>query len=77
MYCGWAAGALIVYGVSIPLTFHSLRHRVQEIRENAGHDIFLTIVGNKCDLLDRRIVFTEEGMAFARIENAVFTETSD
>jgi GTPase SAR1 family protein len=39
---------------------------VQDFREIAGNESFITIVGNKCDLGEGRLVIHEEGEAKAK-----------
>jgi small GTP-binding protein len=71
-----AIGALLLYDVSTSLSFQSLSHWMQELRENADCNIAVMLVGNKCDLQELRAVSTDEGVEFAKRKNLLFIETS-
>lgn len=46
------------------------------IKKNANEDVVKTIIGNKCDLDDRRVISTEKGQEMAKNHNIPFLETS-
>jgi small GTP-binding protein len=69
-------GALLLYDVSARQTFQSLARWLQVLREHAGSNIVVMLVGNKCDLREQRAVSTNDATAFANREKLLFIETS-
>ena len=51
-----AAGALLVYDITCPISFSSLEQWVQEIRYNANENITLILVANKSDQEEKRAI---------------------
>jgi Ras-related protein Rab-2A len=49
---------------------------LEQARQNGNPNTTITLVGNKCDLEDRRVVSTEEGAKFAADNGLLFTEAS-
>ena len=49
---------------------------MQEIEKFANNNVCIVLVGNKCDLTDRRQVSTEEGQELASYYNIPYLETS-
>ena len=43
---------------------------------STNHDLIKMLVGNKCDMLDKRVVKKEEGMKCALKHHMMFIETS-
>lgn len=64
-YYRGAVGALLLYDVTKPSTFASVKRWVEELREHASPHIVTMLVGNKTDLESLRAVTTEEAAAFA------------
>ena len=54
MYYRGAAAAIIVYDISIESTFKCMKKWVKELTQFGPKDIILAVVGNKCDLEDKR-----------------------
>ncbi|KAH9011347.1 GTPase [Lactarius hengduanensis] len=75
-YYRGAVGALLMYDVTKPSTFASVKKWVEELREHASPHIVTLIVGNKTDLESLRSVTTEEAAAFAAENGMEFIETS-
>ncbi|KAI1321631.1 Ras- protein ric2 [Mortierella claussenii] len=71
-----AVGALLVYDISKLSTFENLERWLTELREHAGTNVVVVLVGNKSDLRHLRAVGTEEGKAFAEKHGLLFLETS-
>ena len=44
--------------------------------QNASPDVKLLLIGNKCDLEERRVVSSERGEEFAQSQGIPFMETS-
>ena len=75
-YYQGAHGILIVYDVTDPSSFESLKNWHSEIKKYANSDVELLIIGNKCDLEDKRAISYEEGKKYADDLNIPFFETS-
>ena len=57
-------------------TFSHLTRWLEEVRQNGNPDMVIMLIGNKCDLDQRRQVSTEEGERFAKENQLIFMETS-
>ncbi|KAG0018167.1 hypothetical protein BGZ80_007492, partial [Entomortierella chlamydospora] len=71
-----AVGALLVYDISKASSFQNLERWLSELKEHAGPNIVLALIGNKSDLRHLRAVGTEDGKALAEKHNMLFLETS-
>lgn len=71
-----AAGALLVYDITRRDTFNHLTRWLEQARQNGNPNTTIMLVGNKCDLEDRRVVSTQEGAKFASDNGLLFVETS-
>jgi len=76
VYYRGAVGALLLYDVTKPSTFTSVKRRVEELREHASPHIVTMLVGNKTDLESLRSVTAEEAATFAAENGMGFIETS-
>ncbi|KAK7114956.1 hypothetical protein V1264_000920 [Littorina saxatilis] len=76
MYYRGAAAAVIVYDVTRPHTYKSVKGWIQELRSFGPQDIVIAIAGNKCDLEDLREVTEKEAQEYASSIGAIFGETS-
>ena len=68
-YCRYyrgAVGALLVYDIAKHLTYENVEHWLNELQDNAGSNIVIMSVGNKCDLWHLRAVLTEEAKGVCR-----------
>ncbi|KAF0989486.1 hypothetical protein HZS_3431 [Henneguya salminicola] len=75
-YYRGAAGALLVYDITRRETFSHLVTWLDDVRQHASPNIVIMLIGNKCDLEDKREVKREEGEAFSREYGLIFMETS-
>jgi Ras-related protein Rab-11A len=64
-YYRGAVGALLLYDVTKPSTFASVKGWVDELREHASPHVVTMLVGNKTDLVSLRSVTAEEAATFA------------
>lgn len=71
-----AQGIIIVYDVTDRETFDNVRTWINEIEKYSQAGVCKILVGNKCDMEDRRQVTFEEGQEFASQFNMPFLETS-
>jgi Ras-related protein Rab-1A len=75
-YYRGAAGIMLVYDISEPDSFNNLNSWLIEVEKNASKDVNKILVGNKCDLEDRRKISFEQGKEFAETHGMKFLETS-
>jgi len=74
------SGCVIVYDVTRPATFESVKVWLEEVRQVVGDpgqsNIQYLLIGNKTDLVDEIVVPTQEGLKFAQQNQMAFMETS-
>jgi len=75
-YYRGAAGALLVYDITRRETFNHLTSWLDDARQHSNSNMVIMLIGNKCDLEDRRAVQYEEGQQFAQENGLIFMETS-
>jgi len=75
-YYRGAAGALLVYDITRRETFEHLTTWLEDCRKFSNQNIVIMLIGNKCDLENKRAVSNEEGEAFAKQHGLTFLETS-
>jgi Ras-related protein Rab-8A len=64
-YFRGALGILLVYDVTNRGSFSNIRNWMAQLQAHADADVNRILVANKCDLVDARVVTTEEGQAMA------------
>ena len=75
-YFRGAQGILLLYDVTDRRSFESIRNWVSQIQQHADVNVNKILVGNKCDMLDEKVVSTEEGQKLAREFGMDFFECS-
>ncbi|CAD8172171.1 unnamed protein product [Paramecium octaurelia] len=75
-YYRGAHGIIIVYDITDRESFDSVKMWMSEIDKYAQEDVIRMLVGNKCDVEDKRAVSYEEGEALAKQLKLQFIETS-
>ena len=65
-----------MYDIAKHLSFENAGKWLKEVRDHAGSNIVVMLVGNKCDLRHLQAVPTEEARAYAEKNNLSFIETS-
>lgn len=75
-YYRGSAGALIVFDVTSVDSFKNVDKWLQDLRDVARSDVVTVLIGNKCDLADKRAVSTEEARAYAEANGMLYFETS-
>ena len=68
--------ALVVYDISSKDSFNNVINWIEDCKNQSSKTIFMVLVGNKCDLNDKRQVSFEEGKEFAEKNDMMFYETS-
>ena len=51
-------GIMLVYDITQEKSFENIKNWIRNIEENASHDVEKMLLGNKCELNDKRQVFT-------------------
>lgn len=75
-YYRGAMGIMLVYDITNAKTFENISKWLRNIDEHANEDVEKMILGNKCDMEDKRQVSKERGEAIAREHAIPFLETS-
>lgn len=75
-YYRGAMGIMLVYDVNNERSFENIKNWIRNIEENASADVEKMLLGNKCDLADRRQVSKERGEQLAVEYGIKFMETS-
>ena len=65
VYYRCTEGIMLVYDITNLESFNNLNSWLIEIKEYISEDIYVILVGNKCDEEDRREVSFEQGKNFA------------
>jgi Ras-related protein Rab-10 len=75
-YYRGAMGIMLVYDITNAKSFDNIAKWLRNIDEHASEDVEKMILGNKCDMADRRMVSRERGEQIASNYNIRFLETS-
>ena len=67
---------MLVYDVTNEKSFENIKNWIRNIEENASADVEKMLLGNKCELTDRRQVSKERGEQLAVEYGIKFMETS-
>lgn len=69
-------GIMLVYDVTNEKSFENIKNWIRNIEENASADVEKMLLGNKCELTNKRQVSKERGEALAIEYGIKFMETS-
>eukprot|EP00286_Rhodomonas_abbreviata_P012664 CAMPEP_0181323912 /NCGR_PEP_ID=MMETSP1101-20121128/20057_1 /TAXON_ID=46948 /ORGANISM="Rhodomonas abbreviata, Strain Caron Lab Isolate" /LENGTH=188 /DNA_ID=CAMNT_0023432009 /DNA_START=229 /DNA_END=792 /DNA_ORIENTATION=- len=75
-YYRGAMGILLVYDVTDEQSFVNIRNWMGQISQYAASNVNKVLVGNKCDMLDKKVIETARGQALADEYGIAFYETS-
>jgi Ras-related protein Rab-1A len=75
-YYRGAHGVLLTYDVTNENSFHNIRIWLGEVERYASENVVKVILGNKCDLDDKRVVSGERAAGFASEIGCSLFETS-
>jgi len=75
-YYRGAMGIMLVYDITNEKSFDNIKNWIRNIEEHASADVEKMILGNKCDMNDRRQVSRERGEQLAIEYGIKFMETS-
>jgi GTPase SAR1 family protein len=69
-------GIMLVYDITNSRSFDNITKWLRNIDEHAQEDVVKMIIGNKCDMDDKRVISVERGMEISKHHNIQFLETS-
>ena len=75
-YFKGAHGILLIYDITARDSFKELENWLGEVERNATPQVLKILIGNKCDLEEKRQITKDEGEAFAIRNGMQFIETS-
>lgn len=75
-YYRGAMGILLVYDVTDQNSFNNIRNWVRNIEQHASDSVNKILVGNKCDLSDKKVIDFEAGNQLAEEYGIKFLECS-
>jgi len=75
-YYRGAMGIMLVYDVTNEKSFENIKNWIRNIDEHASSDVEKMILGNKCDIVDKRVITKEQGEQLAIEHKIKFMETS-
>ena len=71
-----ADGILLIYDITKIETFEAITEWIEIIKEIKGNDFPIVLIGNKCDLENKRKITKEDGEKKAQDNGFLFFETS-
>ncbi|PAV90470.1 hypothetical protein WR25_14605 [Diploscapter pachys] len=75
-YYRGAMGIMLVYDITNAKSFDNIAKWLRNIDEHASEDVEKMLLGNKCDMADKRVVSRERGEKIAQDHGIRFLETS-
>jgi GTPase SAR1 family protein len=75
-WISYADGFLLIYAIDDKESFEATRHRYDRIVKSKEEKPVIILIGNKCDLVDKRKVERSEGEEFAKSKGIKFMEVS-
>ncbi|CAF1244557.1 unnamed protein product [Adineta ricciae] len=75
-YYRGATGIMLVYDVTQVRSFENINKWLRNIDDHASDDVVKMLIGNKCDMEDKRCITRTRGDALAREHGIPFLETS-
>ena len=75
-YYRGAHGILLIFDLTEIESFNNLNNWLAEIEKNANKNVVKVLIGNKCDLEDKRVISFEKAKDFADSNNMQYIETS-
>jgi len=69
-------GILLVYDVTDERSFNNIRNWIRNIEQHASEGVNKILIGNKCDILEKKVITKEQGESLAEEFGIRFLETS-
>ncbi|KAK3834640.1 MAG: ras family-domain-containing protein [Linnemannia elongata] len=76
VYYRGAMGILLVYDVTDERSFSNIRNWFSNIEQHASEGVNKILIGNKCDMPDKKVISKDQGQALADEFGIKFLETS-
>lgn len=76
MYYRGAQAAVVVFDLTSRESLDGAKQWVKELQRRADQNMVIALAGNKCDLVARRKVDSEEAAGYARENGLLYVETS-
>lgn len=76
LYYKNAKAAVVIYDITLYQTLNRAKECINEVKENADTDIFITLVGNKLDQESQRQVPQQDALDYAKQNNLMYFECS-
>ena len=71
-----ANGFLLIFAINDSESFDAIKLKIKRIEKNEAFDLPIILVGNKCDLEDKRTVSVQQATELAKSINGIYYETS-
>jgi small GTP-binding protein len=75
-YYRGSAAALLLFDLTNRDSFENIKKWLQDVHDVARSDVVTLLIGNKSDLVDRRLVTFDEAQSFASLSSMQYFETS-
>jgi len=75
-YYRGAMGILLVYDITDEQSFLNIRNWIRNIEQHASDSVQKVLIGNKCDMVDDRVITNDRGKELADEYGIKFFETS-
>jgi translation elongation factor EF-4 len=75
-YYRGAHGIALVYDVTSRQSFDNIRKWIADVQSFAESNVNIVLIGNKCDLVDAKVIDTEAGRSVAKDFGIAFYEAS-
>ncbi|ORX96669.1 ras-domain-containing protein [Basidiobolus meristosporus CBS 931.73] len=75
-YYRGAMGIVLVFDVTDERSFNNVRNWIKNVEQHAHEGVNKIIVGNKCDIEDKKVVTKDQGLALAEEFEVRYVETS-
>eukprot|EP00126_Sphaerothecum_destruens_P012765 Sdes_comp21870_c0_seq1m20417 len=75
-YYRGAMGILLVYDVTDEKSFSNIRNWIRNIEQHASENVNRVLIGNKCDMTEKKVVDTAQGQTLADEYGIPFMESS-
>lgn len=75
-YYRGAMGILLLYDITNEKSFDNIKTWIHNIEQHASEDVEKMILGNKCDMEEKRVISKEQGEKLAGEHGVSFMETS-
>ncbi|KAF9926622.1 GTP-binding protein, partial [Linnemannia zychae] len=76
VYYRGAMGILLVYDVTDERSFSNIRNWFSNIEQHASEGVNKILIGNKCDMPDKKVISKDQGQTLADEFGIKFLETS-